>query len=250
MGLGLIGVLSLIPVIIEQLHAAELIDEGSFMLGLLAALLNSLVLTAAASAVGLLLAHRVGLRSLTVDRFRRKTPVLPDLVPHLPLACISGIVFLVIVVLLDQFVFRTAEAAVLAAEAAADMTDLLTNLLVGIVYGGIVEELLLRWGVMSFLVWIGWRLLQKGKGRPKPALLWSAVVLAALLFGAGHLPALASVAELTPLLVVRTILLNSFGGVLFGWLFWKRNLETAMVSHGSFHVGLFIINLILLQLGH
>jgi membrane protease YdiL (CAAX protease family) len=47
---------------------------------------------------------------------------------------------------------------------------------------------------------------------------------------------------------VRTVLLNALGGVLFGWLFWRRSLEVAMVAHAAFHVGLFVLNAALLLL--
>lgn len=39
------------------------------------------------------------------------------------------------------------------------------------------------------------------------------------------------------------------GGVVFGWLYWRRSLETAMVAHATVHVGFFIINVGLLVLG-
>jgi hypothetical protein len=38
-----------------------------------------------------------------------------------------------------------------------------------LLFGGITEELLLRWGVMTLLVWLWWRLLQKGKGKHTPS---------------------------------------------------------------------------------
>jgi hypothetical protein len=49
--------------------------------------------------------------------------------------------------------------------------------------------------------------------------------------------------ELTPLIIFRTILLNALGGTLFGWLYWRHNLETAMVAHAAAYVGFFLINL-------
>jgi membrane protease YdiL (CAAX protease family) len=57
----------------------------------------------------------------------------------------------------------------------------------GLFYGGIVEEILLRWGVMTLLAWAGWRVLQHGKGTPRPAIIWTASIIAALLFGAVRL---------------------------------------------------------------
>ncbi len=76
----------------------------------------------------------------------------------------------------------------------------------------------------------------------RPRLVWAAIILAAVLFGLGHLPALAGMVTLTPLIVFRTVLLNALGGLLFGWLFWRRNLETAIVAHAAGHVGFFVIN--------
>lgn len=64
----------------------------------------------------------------------------------------------------------------------------------------------------------------------------SAIVVTALLFGAGHLPALSLTVGLTPLLLVRTLLLNALAAVAFGWLFWRRSLEAAMIGHGAAHV--------------
>jgi hypothetical protein len=44
------------------------------------------------------------------------------------------------------------------------------------------------------------------------------------------------VVSLTPIVVIRTVLLNALGRVVFGWLFWRRSLEAAMVAHGSVHI--------------
>ena len=65
-----------------------------------------------------------------------------------------------------------------------------------------------------------------------------------MLFGLGHLPALAQSVTLTPALVARTVLLNAVAGVLFGWLYWRRSLEAAMVAHASFHVPLVALSLV------
>ena len=32
-------------------------------------------------------------------------------------------------------------------------------------------------------------------------------------------------------MVARTVLLNAVAGVVFGWLYWKRGLEMAMLAH-------------------
>ncbi len=37
-----------------------------------------------------------------------------------------------------------------------------------VLYGGITEELLLRWGLMTALVWSAWRFLQQRRGPVRP----------------------------------------------------------------------------------
>lgn len=46
---------------------------------------------------------------------------------------------------------------------------------------------------------------------------------------------------LTPILIVRTIILNGIGGIIFGWLYWKKGLESAMISHFSADIVLHVI---------
>ena len=249
-GLGFLGVLSMIPMVIDQLDALppELADLPA-PLAVALSLASPAVLLAISVAVGTLAAHRVGLRSLVARRIRQGSRIWPDLRPHIPMAFAAGIVLSLVLVGLDQLMDPFADTELLA-ELVGEV-DLLGQLLVGLLYGGIVEELLLRWGIMSLLVWIGWRLAQGGHGPPRPALVWIAIILSALLFGIGHLPAMATIVPLTPLIVFRTVVLNGLGGLLFGWLFWKRNLEVAMVAHASTHVGIFAINavVVLLNLG-
>lgn len=98
-------------------------------------------------------------------------------------------------------------------------------------YGGIGEEILSRLFVLSALAY----LVVKVSRQPAPPLasgpFWVANIAAALLFGLGHLPATAALAPLTTALVVRALVLNGIAGVTFGYLFWKRGLEAAMVAH-------------------
>ncbi len=244
--LGIPGILSLLPMVLNQIEALppEML-ELPVPLTVALALFNSLILLAIAVAIGTLLAHRVGLRSLVAEKVRYGTAIWPQLRPYIKMAVVAGLIFAVVVLGLDALInpFAGTELADgLTPGEAPTLGALLTQLLMGILYGGIVEELLLRWGVMALFVWIGWRVAQRGQGLPSSALVWTANILAALLFGIGHLPALAALITLTPLIVIRTVLLNALGGVLFGWLFWKRNLETAMVAHAATHVGFFIIN--------
>lgn len=95
-------------------------------------------------------------------------------------------------------------------------------------YGAIVEEVELRVFLMGLLAW----LLSRVAGRrAKPWIMVTAIVLAALAFGTGHLPMAAKLAPLTVGIVVRVIAYNALAGIAFGWLYWKRGLEHAMLAH-------------------
>ncbi|MDX1600567.1 MAG: CPBP family intramembrane glutamic endopeptidase [Anaerolineales bacterium] len=106
-------------------------------------------------------------------------------------------------------------------------------------YGGIVEELLLRFGFMTFLVWgLGKTL---GARVERSGLVWTGIILAALIFGLGHLPATAAIVPLTAGLVIRALVLNGIPGVAFGWLYWQRGLLAAIVAHFSADIVLHVL---------
>jgi len=66
--------------------------------------------------------------------------------------------------------------------------------------------------------------------------------LVAVAFGLAHLPATAAVGlSLNALVVSRAIVLNGLGGIVFGWLYWRRGLESAMVCHFTADVVLHVI---------
>jgi len=110
-------------------------------------------------------------------------------------------------------------------------------ILARVLYGGITEEVLLRWGLMTALVWLWWRLVQGRRGSPRTIDYWLAIVVSALLFGAGHLPAAAMlVGELTGDVVLFVVGANTAFGLVFGYLFWRYGLEAAMIAHVSAHV--------------
>lgn len=105
-------------------------------------------------------------------------------------------------------------------------------------YGGIVEETMFRLFLMSLLVWLATRI-----WKPTPAIYWSACIIAAVLFGVAHLPnwlAISS-APVSPYIAASIIAANAAGGIAFGWLFWRRGLEHAMLAHFSTDIVLHVL---------
>jgi len=106
---------------------------------------------------------------------------------------------------------------------------------------GVNEEILFRLGFMALLAFAGARLLHQGH-RPSARVVWTAMVLATLLFGTAHLPQAAEFGGGLPaVLVAYTLLGNGLGGLVFGWLYWRRGLVAAMTAHFATDVVLYVV---------
>ena len=105
-----------------------------------------------------------------------------------------------------------------------------------VVYGGVIEEVMLRLFMMSLAAFLLHKLFGKGQKTPSTAVLVVANVISALLFAAGHLPATVILLGSTPLIIFRCFLLNGAFGMLFGWLYRKCGLRYAMLAHAGCHV--------------
>jgi len=111
-------------------------------------------------------------------------------------------------------------------------------------YGGIAEEVQIRLFVLSFIA-LGLRAASRLFTRSYDFILpgwvfWTANFGAAILFGLGHLPITAELTALTPLIVIRAILLNGIFGLLAGFLYWRRGIEIAILFHFSSDVMLHV----------
>lgn len=243
--LGLLGVATLPLVAIPLLQARGLPPEAPSLPVLAAlAMVQPSLLLAAAVAIGVRLAPVVGLRSYLAEGIAlRELPA--RLRGTAPLAAGLGVACALLLAATDALVFRPllpdffAKVERMQAGGPAGIG----GLLVGVLYGGITEELLMRWGLMTLLVWLGWRGLQHRSGEPSRGVLWTAIGLAAVVFAAGHLPAAAAVEPLSAAQVARIGLLNALPALLFGWLYARHALETAMLAHASVHVGIFAVHL-------
>lgn len=102
--------------------------------------------------------------------------------------------------------------------------------LVASLYGAFNEEVLMRLFLVSLFVKIFSLVFKRDKSNFS---IYLSIFLSAILFGVGHLPAMANITELTPLVVTRTLTLNGLAGIIFGWLYWRKSLLSAMLAHGT-----------------
>jgi len=101
-----------------------------------------------------------------------------------------------------------------------------------VLYGGIVEETMCRFGCMNLLTWG----LFAAAG-PSAWGLWVGIVLSGLLFGLGHIPSYRQAGCAgTAWFYATEIVLNLWAACIFGWLFATHGLFAAMVAHATFHL--------------
>ena len=116
-----------------------------------------------------------------------------------------------------------------------------------ILYGGVIEEILLRLFVMSLIAFLAWKLFFRREAAPPTGVLIAANILAALLFAAGHLPStLQMFGEITPMILLRCFLLNGAGGLVFGYLYRKYGIQYSMMAHAGAHIVWKVIWILLL----
>jgi len=187
--------------------------------------------------VGVLLASKVGLSSPFAEALANGGDTMAALRPQIIPGIIGGLIggIPVILVGLAARQFLPTEMTQRIGEF-GKFLPLATRLL----YGGFAEELLLRWGVMTFLVWAAWRLFQKGKASPNAAVFIFAILISSVLFAIGHLPiAYLLFPDHTIPLTTFVIIGNSMFGLVAGYLYWKKGLESAMIAHAFTHLILF-----------
>jgi hypothetical protein len=197
---------------------------------------EQIVMFAIAIAVGLFFANRTGLGLPILEARLDGQSIAQKVRAIVPISILLGLLASLLIIALDVYVFQPAlkaqlgpQAGVLAgtnAAAPAAWKGFLASF-----YGAFDEEILLRLCVMSFLAWLGHFIGKTADGKPSVAVLWVANILAAILFGLGHLPTTATLLPLTPLVILRAVLLNALAGIAFGYLYFRRGLESAMLSH-------------------
>jgi len=193
--------------------------------------------------LGMILMKRIGLSTPMLDSVTRGESASGTLRRVLAISIVLGVVVALIIVGLD-LIFQPLLLQELGDKVNALKPTVQPAAWKGLLasfYGGIAEEIQLRLFVMSLLAWLGSFISRTPEGKPTSAVFWIANILAATLLGLLHLPAAALIFPLTALFVVRTILLNSVGGIIFGWLYQTRGLESAMIAHFSADIVLHVL---------
>lgn len=204
-------------------RALYISQAGSYEMFLMITTVQSVVYAMFTGFIGYLLANSTGL--LKSFRFEKKTFIRTGVI-----IIILGILFAC-----DSFTFGR-----WIPQVAADLEKgiSISYFICSLTYGGVIEEVLLRWFLMSLIAWLIGKIVIRGKGDKNiPDYVFIiANFVAAFLFAAGHLPAsIALFGKLTPLIVFRCFLLNGGFGLVFGRFYRKYGIQYAMLGHFGVH---------------
>ena len=226
--LGMFGVLAINIMVVPVLLRNQEIPISIELAVLLSTLQSALLLLLAAWG-GCKLANQLGLRAPAVEAFSLKESVQQALEPQIYPGLIGGFVGATILIL----------AGYMLPDQLNHPDSLQTfPLLAKLLYGGITEEVLLRWGVMTFLLWVLWWVFQNKTGVPKHSIVVAAIFLSSILFALGHIPAATLIAgeSLTLSSLAYVLIFNSLFGIVAGLLFWRYGLEAAIIAHIGAHL--------------
>jgi hypothetical protein len=212
------------PAVMSKLHvpffAVALVQAGlpCFLLGWL----------------GLSLGSQYGLDAPWLRAFVDRSRNEPDVRTHWRLAVLAGAIAGAVVAMLLLVVPTMMPPVENVSRLGQAWRGALASL-----YGGTAEEILLRLFFVSLFVWL-FALFNKRQARPWMFML--AIVLAAVLFGVGHLPyAFALGMSHTPMFIGEIVFLNALVGLVTGTLFWKCGFEHAMLAHFSADLVLHVV---------
>lgn len=228
-GLGLVGIASLLWVSPPALPPKLEIDPNTLSW---ITLVNPSILLIISITIGTLLKDSSGIKLPILDP-KENRPILPffkSLInPWLALTSFSALgVF--IIYLGTCWGFDSGYREIINGPGLPFHTRML--------YGGITEEILMRYGLMTLLLWI-----LKEIDRPNSHVqFWMANILTSILFATGHLPTLFNEVPSPSIWTLIYILIGNFwAGLCFGYAFWKYGLILAILTHMGFHLTTYFI---------
>jgi hypothetical protein len=236
---GMAGVLSILLIDLSALLANLPVSAGSEMpfpplVIKLLSVVQTGILLGVATFIGVQLAPLVRLSAPAAEALASGNGFISALKPQVLPGVIAGIIAGV-AILASWVLFRPILPPVFVTR--AEKLNAALPFLTRLLHGGITEELLLRWGLMTLLVWAAWRIFRRGRGAPPAIYFVSAIVVSSVVFGIGHLPLVRALAvDFTLPIVAFIVFANSLFGLIAGYLYWRKGLEAAIIAHMCTHI--------------
>jgi hypothetical protein len=241
---SLIGALALIPYTLRLVKASKKPVKASPRTIAIAGFAQNAVLFALVTAGGLWVARTVGVKAAPDVDAWLAGGLSAHAVHGLECAAVLGAGLGLVLLVLDLALLPRLPALLDLSRKSSLFENFAASF-----YGGVNEELLTRLLGVSGVAWLFGLVWRGPSGHPSEAAFWAAIAVMAVLFGLGHLPAARAVAgRLTPLIVLRSLVLNAVVAVPCGWLFWRRGIEAAIVVHFTVDIVYHVFGTALLKL--
>lgn len=228
--LGLIGIASILTMNIPLPPELKTILEDKFtpqQIKLLT-LINPTIMLVVAVLIGTILYQKVHLKVPLIEKMVGIKNDKPESFNILKYGILGGVLSGILLSLIG-FIFNP----ILPTEFLELGESLKPTLAARFLYGGFTEEILMRFGLMTLIVWITSKLVKGAK----PIAYWTGIIIAAIIFAFGHFPiAYQAVGNPSMVLLIYILIGNTIGGLIFGWLYWKKGLESAFIAHIFAHV--------------
>lgn len=170
--------------------------------------------------LGYLLANKVGLwKPIKFEKRKLKITLL--------VSVIVGIILIILDSWFGKFINITIQQNNISVVA----------FLSSMLYGGVIEELMLRLFFMSLIILILQKLFFRKQDQIPQKVFIISNIISAFAFAAGHLPMTIELfGSLTPIIIFRCFLLNGGPGLIFGWLYRRYGIHYSMLSHAMGHL--------------
>ncbi len=231
--LGLLGVFTMLTVTIPLDNLPkEVVEKISPQTLKYLVLINPAILLLIAVIIGTLLYDKVGFSVPTISSILKIEQPKVKFIEQIKYGIILGLISGILITLIS-IIFKSS----LPQEFIDLGNKIKITVIARFIYGGFTEELLVRFGFMTLVVWI----VSKVTNNLVNSTYWIGIILASILFGLGHFPVVFNTVPNPSITLLTYVLIgNSIAGLFFGWLYWKKGLEAAFIGHIFAHVAMII----------
>ncbi|SDG06509.1 CAAX protease self-immunity [Methanolobus vulcani] len=184
---------------------------------------------------GLYLGKKVGLKTPVLSSLFEDRSLPSDFKSSFSISVLYGVIISFLIVILDTLVFtRYSESLLLYLT-----TPPLWQRFLYSFYVGVTEEVVLRFFLMTFLVWITWKVKKNSEGKATDAGIWLSIIMVSSIYSVVYL--LFSREMMDPTIIMRVAAFNGIASMVFGWLYWKKGLEYSIISNITATIMIFVV---------
>ena len=220
---GFFTVLYAIESISEEMMQLAINQVGSRNMVIAVSMIQPILYVVVCGIFGIILSNKVGLwKKIT---FEKKKILISSII-----ALIGGLAL----IFADLLIFGHFNEII---KHSFDTKPTYEYIIASFTYGGVVEEVMMRLFLMSLISYILYKIFYKKEKEIPTKVFIISNVISALLFALGHLPSTASTfGSITPLLLIRCLIMNGSFGLAFGWLYRKYGIQYSMLAHFGCHL--------------